>query len=221
MPVKRSHKIYLRYKFVNGSLRDIFVLNEKNQKRLASGTPVLKEHQKLYNLQYDYLFNIFSKPLWKGKTAAAATLSLEFQFFYKGDRAYFVYDTRKEKEPPENYIPLRQFINDAEIAEIVNFSLHDFFSVNFNPETGFSIIPDSMLTAALDGDFHIGITPCNFTIDTEGEPFKGFPCMYPNDVSPQEFMDFLIANKKDFDITDNIHAQSPSYGYRIIELKKE
>jgi len=34
-------------------------------------------------------------------------------------------------------------------------------------------------------------------------------------------MAFLLANKKDFDITDNIHAQSTAWSYRIIELGEE
>ena len=178
-----------------------------------------KDHTaiKLYNLKYNYLFNLFNDNIeYDGKIIAGASIDIEFQIYYKNKPVYFIWDSQKEEYPQCKKIYLTEFPYKRP-SYLANYGLSNFFSVRFNSNSGYSIFSKNKLLRPLeDVDYTIGITVSNFYIDTFTDQSK---CISePNEVSHEEFMKILKKNKEGFDCSDNIHAQSVSYGWRIIEL---
>lgn len=174
-------------------------------------------NKKLYNLKYNYLFNFFDDKIeYDGKIIAGASIDIEFQIYYKNKPVYFIWDSQKEEYPQCKKIYLREFPYKRP-SYLANYGLSNFFSVRFNSNSGYSIFSKNKLLRPLeDVDYTIGITVSNFYIDTFTNQSK---CIAePNEVSHEEFMKILLKNKEGFDCSDNIHAQSVSYSWRIIEL---
>ena len=168
-------------------IKDLFFSNKESNK--------IKNYmnKKLYNLKYNYLFNFFDDKIeYNGKTIAGASIDIEFQIYYKNEPVYFIWDTKREKDPQCKSI---QFRFCDYYSDLVDYELNHFFSVRFNQNSGYSIFANHKLLSPLEAmDYRIGITVSNFFIDTFTNSSK---CISePTEVSQEEFMKILLHNRE-------------------------
>lgn len=184
-----------RAKSIQEALRNDNTTQEVNFKDIEKKT-----------IAYDYLFNYFGKDTFKGRVITGASIQIAI-------KAY-----KDEKEVKFNDLPF-------DCIKASNHYLNENYSVSFDKDKLY-IIEKNMLIDTLFrfiyGWDKIDYEIIGFSLDyldelpdyvAENLPdeLKGYPYSVPMKVTKEEFEEFLKDHIKDFNISDNINAQVPSY----------
>lgn len=155
-------------------------------------------------LSYTYLFNYFGKNKFKEKIITGAAIDLAIKVI-KDNKA-------------------------LEFAEEINISgryLSDIYTVSYDKEKCYQITENpqikDLMKICLDAD-NIEYSIVGYSLDylsgfglgeeieKELPPeIRNMPVSEPMQVTKEEFEKFLLSNVEEFDISDNKHAQVPSY----------
>lgn len=168
-----------------------------------------KKEAKKGTLTYTYLFNYFGKNKFDEKTITGAAIDLAIKVIkdneviefteeinisgrYLSDIYTVSYDREKCYQITENP-QIKEFIKIGLKADNIEYSIVGY---SFDYLSGFG------LGKEIEKDLPIEI--------------RNMPVSKPMEVTKDEFEKFLGANVDEFDISDNRHAQVPSYS--IIKL---
>lgn len=145
---------------------------------------------------YDYLFNYFGGEKYKDKIIGGACIELAIRVYKDGQEIKFL-----KEEEASYHIPNTN----------KHYYLSDVFDVSYNRDNEFvvqkNINAEQIMRLTLPCD-KIEYEIIGYAFDC----FESKYCVTPINVSELEFRAFLKLHANDFDISDNKHAQVPSYG---------
>lgn len=154
-------------------------------------------------LVFGHMFNYFGRDTLNGKTVAGATLDVAVRIYKEGREVVFV-----DEPAPQN-----------------GKQLSNVFRVSFDREKIYAIEKDLQIDNIFrlaHGWDEIHAEVVGFNLDFAGEvdseledalpeEHKGFPYIYSEKVSQNDFEEFLTSHADDFDISDNTCAQVLSF----------
>lgn len=163
-------------------------------------------------LGFSYLFNFFGDATFNGQQVTGASVDLIIHVF------------------DEHGAELK-FSEEISLPEFKNIGLHDIYQVSYDKEKAFRVEKNLYRDNAfriIKGWEKIAYEVAGYSIDVLMDDsakklqdlpdvIKNLPCSEPISVSEEEFKDFIL-HHKEFDISDNVHAQVPSYFIRNLNV---
>lgn len=162
---------------------------------------------------YDYTFNYFGEGRFKGNLIGGACVQIAIRVYKDGHEIKFTEEPSAIREDDIILVSLSELVS-------VSFDRENLYKINNNPDVAFVFCKEygyDMIKFEV-----VGYTLDKYTELTEEErkelpeELLHLPCLEPIEVSKEEFEAFLREHIDDFDISDNINAQVPSFGF--IEL---